>query len=217
MQSFNLNRLSRFFSRFVCATSGQTSDTVIFSNYYSRRRGNDIRSIAKIWQVARATSAASSFFEAIQIGNAVFKDGGTGANNPIQQVWNEATDVFGDYDPTWKLEDNLKCLVSIGTGTPLLTAFGDSLKDVGKALIAISTNSEQVANQFQQQHTQLFRQPGRLAFRFNVIQGLEQVGLEDKDKISLIEEATRRYISSEDVFMILEACAAIMRSGVCKS
>jgi len=144
---------------------------VVLSNYYSRRRGNDIRSIAKIWEVARATSAASSFFEAVNIGSETFKDGGTGANNPIQQIWNEATDIFGNYKPDWRLDDHLKVLVSIGTGIPLLTAFGDSVKDVGKALVALSTNTVQVYNLFHQQHSVLFRQPGCRAFRLNCFYG----------------------------------------------
>jgi len=185
---------------------------VILSNYYSRRRGNDIRSVAKIWEVARATSAASSFFESVTIGGETFKDGGTGANNPIQQLWNEATDIFGNYKPEWKLEDHLKAIVSIGTGLPLLAAFGDSVKELGKALVAVSTNTVQVHNLFQQQHSALFRQPGCRAFRFNVVQGLEQVGLEDESKVPLIEAATRGYIAMDEVFRALEACAGILQT-----
>jgi hypothetical protein len=87
---------------------------------------------------------------------------------------------------------------------------------VGKALVAISTSTEQVANQFHQQHTMLFRQPGRLAFRFNVKRGLEQVSLEEKDKIPLIEEATRSYVTNEEVFVALEECAVLLRRSICE-
>src|SRR5438046_2333141 len=134
-------KLTRLMNSFVCATSRETSETVILSSYYNRRRGNPIRNIAKIWQVARATSAASSFFDPINIGTEGFVDGGTGANNPIRQLWNEAKDAFAD-GPEWELKNNLQCLVSIGSGKLLLTRFGDSFikNEVVPALVAIATN-----------------------------------------------------------------------------
>ena len=50
----------------------------------------------KIWEAACATSAASTFFDKIELGPAgqKFRDGGTGANNPVRQLWNEAKAVF---------------------------------------------------------------------------------------------------------------------------
>ena len=56
-----------------------------------------------------------------------FVDGATGANNPIVELWNQAQDLWPG-----KLEDNLKCLVSIDTGVcceeqfqcPAVTSFG---------------------------------------------------------------------------------------------
>jgi hypothetical protein len=187
------------------------------SNYYSPRRGNDIRDVAKIWEVARATSAASAFFDPIKIGGETFRDGGSGANNPIFQVWDEAVDIFKRTDPDWKLEDHLKCIVSVGTGKALLQEFGDSIRDVGKALVAISTNSALIANNFRQRHPKLFTHPSRVAFRFDVTQGLEEVGLEKAEKIPTIEAATRRYISYEDVFVDIELCAQTLRSTSCTS
>lgn len=67
----------------------------MLSNYYSDRRGNDLRNIVKIWEAARATSAASSFFDDITIAGEGFVDGATGANNPIFKLWTEAADAFG--------------------------------------------------------------------------------------------------------------------------
>jgi len=198
----------------VCATSRQTSETVVFSNYYSERRGNDMRNIAKIWQAARATSAASSFFEPIDIGGEGFVDGGTGANNPIQELWAESADCFST-GSEWNLENHVHCLVSIGTGKPCLTAFGTSLlkNEVGHALVAIATNTDKIADTFQKHHSNLYSE--RRAFRFNVLQGLENVGLEEASKISDIEAATRRYIQTEDTFVSLKACAANLKEREC--
>lgn len=196
--------------------SEKTSSTVILSSYYSRRRGNDLRDVAKIWEVARATSAASSFFDPITIAGERFIDGATPANNPIQELWSEAADVFGDRkDSEWRLEDNLQCLVSIGTGKLHLTPFATSIikNEIGRALVAIATDTEQVANTFQIHHTSLYQ--GKRAFRFNVGQGMENIGLEEKEKMEEIEASTRRYIALEDTFVALEACVRHLSEREC--
>lgn len=156
--------------------------------------------------MARATSAATSFFEPITFGGESFVDGATAsANNPIDQLWSEAADVFRPAsDKAWKLEDNIRCLISVGTGKLLLKAFDDSVVDIGKALVAIATDTEQKANTFQTHHTGLFQD--HRAFRFNVTSGLEQVGLEEQGKLELIVSATRNYVQVEDTFNKLEKC-----------
>jgi patatin-like phospholipase/acyl hydrolase len=60
---------------------------------------------AKIWEVARATSAAASFFDPIKIGShgTKFLDGGTGANNPIYEMWMLAKDEFCPEDQSGSL------------------------------------------------------------------------------------------------------------------
>ena len=80
----------------MCATSKQTGSTMILSSYPSERRGRDLFDVTTIWQAARATSAATSFFEPIVIGNEEFVDGATPANNPIMELWFEAYDAFPD-------------------------------------------------------------------------------------------------------------------------
>lgn len=193
-----------------------SSETTVISTYYSHRRGNDLRSVAKIWEVARATSAASSFFEPIKVGGEEFVDGATGANNPIFQLWTEATDMFSE-GLDWRLENNLQCLVSIGTGELHLTAFGNSIlkNEVGEALVAIATNSGQTAETFQRLHTKAFQD--RIAFRYNVAQGLEEIGLEEASKLEDIQQATRRYIQKEEVFTSLMACARNLKTRECTS
>lgn len=136
-------------------------------------------------------------------------DGATGANNPIFQLWQEATDIYSE-GLGWKLENNLRCLVSIGTGQLLLTSFSNSLKEVGTSLVAIATNSGQIADNFQKHYSHLFED--KKAFRYNVAQGLENIGLEEANKIGNIQQATRRYVQSEEVYTSLRACAAQLRS-----
>jgi predicted acylesterase/phospholipase RssA len=65
-----------------------------------------------IWEAARATSAAPTFFKRIFIGippmREPFVDGGLPCNNPIKQILSEAEHIFP--------HQHIACIVSIGTG-----------------------------------------------------------------------------------------------------
>ncbi|KAH0566004.1 hypothetical protein GP486_000595 [Trichoglossum hirsutum] len=183
--------------------------TVVLSSYFSKRRGWDMAQQAKIWQAARATSAASSFFDPVEIEHEEFVDGATPANNPINEMWTEAYDAFHDPDDlSWNLEDNILCLISIGTGIPSLKPFGTDPLHVGRSLVAIATDTERRAQDFHKHHTKMHKE--HRYFRFNVLRGLEDVGLEDASKRKEIFSATRLYLQTEDVFTQMEACAKVM-------
>lgn len=125
----------------------------------------------KIWEAARAASDATTFFDPITIDGQIFCDGGTGANNPIDELLVASSAVFSTTgaDSRWELKENLGCIASIGTGIPFLKPFESNLKDVAQALVAIATNSEAKWERFQRQNSDLFR--ADRVFRFNVIQG----------------------------------------------
>ncbi|XTI94251.1 FabD/lysophospholipase-like protein [Cenococcum geophilum] len=120
---------------FVCVISNETGDM--------------------IWEVGRVTSAASSFFDPIIIGDfkESFVDGAVGANN--LDIW-----------PSSSLEDKIKCLALIGTGVPLLTPFKDDVIE-----------TEKIVERFSRDKLRL-DDTGR-HFWFNVLRGLEDIGLED--------------------------------------
>lgn len=194
-------------SSFVCATSKQTGSTVILSSYLSARRGRDLADIATIWQAARATSAATSFFDAIEIGDEEFVDGATPANNPVVELWSEASDMFlKSEDFSLTLEDELSCLVSIGTCIPALKPFGDDPVRIGKRLVEIATDTEKRAQDFVKHHPVLLR--SNRYFRFNVSKGLENVQLEEEAKRKEIVSATRDYIQRQEVFTMLQTCSS---------
>jgi hypothetical protein len=66
----------------------------------------------EIWKVARATSAAPTFFDPIQIDGMNYSDGGVGNNNPVQLMLNEVTSKMGtDYTV-----EAFSVLISLGTG-----------------------------------------------------------------------------------------------------
>ena len=129
-----------------------------------------------------------------------FVDGATGANNPVYQLWNEATDAW-DREP---LQQNLKSLVSIGTGVPSVEPFRTGLLEIGRTLTCISTETEQTAESFQRSHSELDNSDRY--FRFNVRNGLERIGLEDSSQRDAIMTLTERYLQSQDVFKLIKRC-----------
>ncbi|KAL6406251.1 FabD/lysophospholipase-like protein [Ilyonectria robusta] len=194
---------------FVCATSAQTRSIVHLRSYRSPRGRERLYRATKIWEACRATCAASSFFDPITIGDfgESFVDGATGANNPVTEVWNEAKDVW----TLDRIECHLQCLVSIGTGIPSVKPFGTSLAAISAALRAISIETESTAEHFARDKSGL-ESDGRY-YRFNVIRGLEGIGLEDSSQLHTIMAATDRYLESQTVYKLLRDCSAVLQSG----
>ena len=186
----------------MCATSKETGDTVRLTSYQSPRGRERLLRSTKIWEAGRATSAASSFFDPITIGDfgEGFIDGAPGANNPIYEMWNEAQDMW----PSGSLEERIQCIVSIGTGVPSLRPFTDDLVGVGQSLVAMATETEKTAERFNRDKSRL-DDKGRY-YRFNVIRGLEDIALEDSKRKNEIIAATDRYVESQAVFKQMKAC-----------
>lgn len=147
-----------------------------------------------------------NLFEPITICDETFVGGQTGANNPVQETWTEAGDVW--QLSNGKLEDNVQCLVSIGTGIPESTAFTPSLSQDERALQVIANETEQTAGRFRRQHSNLFE--SRRAFRFNVGRVLDNFELEE---ISKIKAATRYYVQNEAVHDAMTHCAKSIKEG----
>lgn len=156
----------------------------------------------RVWEAARATSAASTFFDSITIGEPGqrFLDGGTGANNPIRHIWGEAKDVL----PPESLLKNLGCLISIGTGQPGYKLFEETVQGIGKALLDIATETETTANEFHREHSELFQ--SKLCFRFNVPRGLGDIGLAETEQLSVIKSMTADYLQTEAVQAEIRSC-----------
>ena len=172
----------------------------LFSTYPSRRRPRDLYNGVKIWEAARATSAATSFFDSVEILGEEFVDGAFGANNPTNEMWTEAGDIWMD-EADSKLEDKVGCIVSIGTGMPAFEAIDETLKGIFDTLKSIATDCERTAEIFRRQHRAL---EGRF-FRFNVPQGLEDVGLEEATKTREIKAATRHYLELQTTMREVDA------------
>ncbi|KAM3470257.1 hypothetical protein MY5147_006524, partial [Beauveria neobassiana] len=173
---------------FVCAAAKETSDI-------TRLRSYDLpgkTSIeATILDAALATSAATRFFDPVRIGARQFVDGALGANNPVEQVEREASDIW--CTDTAELMPQVKCFLSVGTGHPGRKAIEDNMvKLLSETLVGMVTETEQTEARFiarWRQHYDLKRY-----FRFNVDHGLEGIGLEEFDQQGTVEAATESYL-----------------------
>jgi len=124
----------------IAADSPNNRAPVYLRNYQREDREGQLLGI-KIWEAARATSAAPNYFVPIVLENYRFIDGGLGANNPVGWLWNEVLAVYGPKQET-------ACCLSIGTGIPHNVALGEiKLRkpyntDYIEELASIATNTQ---------------------------------------------------------------------------
>ena len=182
--------------------SKETSTTVRLASYASKRRPDQLLNTAKVWEAARATSAATSFFDPITIGmfKQTFVDGATGASNPVYEVWNEAKDIWSSAS----FDESVGCLVSIGTGIPPLGPLKDDPFSIAGSLLQIATETEKTNERFCQDKRTLYDQDR--FHRFNVNSGLEAIGLEESSRKNEIISATNLYVASQAVMKQMKAC-----------
>lgn len=158
------------FNSFVCTIAHETKEIIRLRSYNSSKF--PVR--ATILQAALATSAATTFFDPVTIGARKFADGGLGANNPVDEVEGEASNIW--CSNTGDLKPLVKCFVSIGTGNPGKKAVEyNMLKFLSGTLVELATQTENTEKKFIAKWRQHFDE--KRYFRFNVDQGLQDVGL----------------------------------------
>ncbi|OJJ45838.1 hypothetical protein ASPZODRAFT_167556 [Penicilliopsis zonata CBS 506.65] len=129
----------KIFLMAVREESGSNRGPVFLRSYLDEREkpDADLANI-KLWQAARATSAAPAYFKPLQVGNVKLVDGGLLANNPFGWLWFEVLGVFG---PTRETD----CFLSIGTGMAANVAVaqpGFLFKDAMMSFSSLATNTE---------------------------------------------------------------------------
>ncbi|KAF5675741.1 acyl transferase acyl hydrolase lysophospholipase [Fusarium denticulatum] len=137
-----------------------------------------------VWQVARATSAATTFFKPIQVGRdqITFIDAGFGYNNPCEVLIREAKDQFPS-------RDEMRVL-SIGTGLGDVVSIKDTRASILRALKKMATTSKKVALRLDERYGET-----GTYHRFNVERGLEDISLSDWKETSSISSHTHNYLS----------------------
>jgi len=158
---------------------------------------------ATVWQAARATTSAPTFFLPIVINRVEYSDGGTGFNNPAELAINEAHDIWPNR--------SIGCLVSIGTGLEDAIQLGNESKGFAQKLLSMSSAKTtfninvakwcvSLLTSSHSKHLQLKEQAMRLNihgnyFRFDVPQGMSMIGLEDWEKLQDMIALTESYMN----------------------
>jgi len=152
----------------------------------------------KIWEVARATSAATTFFNPIKTGRdgIAFVDAGFGYNNPCEVLLAEADKAIPGR-PT-------SCIVSIGTG--LKRAIGVSAKPstLLGALVRMATSSRTVHARLQQTFGD--EQPQKY-WRFDEDIGISEIKMDDWRKLRSVAGHTHNYLHAPDTAKAIHHCA----------
>ncbi|KAG6815419.1 hypothetical protein H0H87_002052 [Tephrocybe sp. NHM501043] len=197
---------------FVCAMNAHNMNArqhVLFRTYSSPK---ELSISCTIWQAARATSAAPTFFKRINIGptgrQEPYIDGGLGRNNPTEVVLKEAEVLFP--------KRSIACIISIGTGKPETIALRNPSffernvipSNTINAVASIAADCEETAQQMERK----FENYPKTYFRFNVEQGLQTIKLGDWDRRSEIFAHTRSYMQTPETDSRLSTAVEAIRA-----
>jgi predicted acylesterase/phospholipase RssA len=167
---------------FVCALPGGERQCHRFRSYmpYLNLSGTD----CKIWEAARATSAAPLYFPPMSIGEIVYFDGGMASNNPILEAVREAGQEYPMH--------SIAAIVSIGTGSTAPSPPGGGLFSLINSVVQRVTDTEAKHNEFLEQF------PGlrNTYFRLQEENRLGVIDLAACEKLAEIEQISRAYINS---------------------
>lgn len=163
---------------------------------------------ARIWEAARATSAAPTFFCPIVINDVEYSDGGIGFNNPVKEAIAEVGWIWPNRP--------IGCLLSIGTGreSPLQladqatvlprmvrTILGKTSRRfaygaaVAEYCVKVVTNCEQIHRELTERRNEFAL--NRNYFRLNVPIGMSQIGLDEWQELRTMMALTESYMCGE--------------------
>ena len=201
------------------------SAAVLFRSY--EVDGTEV--LCTILEAARATSAAPTYFPPIEIDGDLYVDGGIGYNNPTEEAIREAHRIW----PNRKIG----CLVSIGTGLmqpisgttrtkeQLGTFAGGVLQrmmPLTAEKLSVAEYCTQLATSCQMIHTHVVQNPSiekkpqqrPRYYRFNVISGMNDIGIDEANKLNEISQMTDAYVRDPERKEAISDCVELLISDV---
>lgn len=157
-----------------------------------------------MWQAARATSAALTYFDPITVDDLTYSDGGLYYNNPISHVHTEASEVF---------LNRKQMIVSLGTGGIITKVWDPTLLNIAEGLVRIATATQLEADNFYK------RENGKMAeekcyFRFNVPElGERDLAESDPKSLANIRVRTEKYLRTPEIRVQVKSCAGSLVEG----
>jgi hypothetical protein len=200
------------------------SHSTLFRTY--KIDGSNEYSDVTIWQAARATSAAPTFFKRICIGperaKEEFLDGGLGSNNPVLKLIDEAEEAFPELKKKFpNLKPRFDCILSIGTGRRHWHIGGlkkpDTFqkilpKDLIDELAYMAMDTEETAERVLKQFEAVQGGPS-VYFRLNVKHGMQEITLAEWENLGEITTHTKAYLDGREVRRKVEGAVAVLREG----
>ena len=177
-----------------------------------------------IWTVARATTAAPTYFRAVEVSEETYVDGGFGFNNPSVLAYHEVI----------RRHDNIGMILSIGSGTSKDGVGSGSInpRDRIMPFFAVIRHLQSLVNlvtetERSHQHMADIARAGRVSyFRFNVESSkLTKIKLDEWHKhesggkpprytvLEQIEEVTNTYLERPDIQIAIQKCAHQLLRG----
>jgi len=163
----------------------------------------DEREPFKIWEAARATTAAPLFFKPVEVGHLGIKyiDGAVSGNcNPTRLAMEEVEKLWPDRD--------IGLVLSLGTGSPSTISLQGPVYQLALAFVNLSSNTFQV-HEAAQKHFNKTYSPSPY-IRFSVEQHLEKVLLNDYEAVvgetKIIASVTKSYLAMEQQIQQMQRC-----------
>lgn len=125
-----------------------------------------------------------------------------------------AKDIFftqsHDYGSPGSFEQDISCIVSIGTGVSSARALGVFPTTIAKALWKMTTKTEQTGRIFSRDRSGL--SDGGRYYQFNVPSGLDKIAREDSKRKKEIVAVTDRYLEDQETNKNAQRCAQVIRA-----
>jgi hypothetical protein len=137
-----------------------------------------------IWEVARATSAAPTYFNTIKIGEDEYGDAGFGENNPSKRLFWEVRFMNNGDEKANALS------VSIGTG---VTRFSRFQKGPLKRIIAWINAAKEISKDCEKTHLEMQNMHKGKYYRLNVPEKATDPDAQEPSKWQHIKKRTRKW------------------------
>ncbi|KAL0938898.1 protein kinase subdomain-containing protein [Colletotrichum truncatum] len=217
---------------FVCSvTQDKKKEPYLFRTY--KGTTNQAHNV-EIWEAARATTAAPTFFKPISIkveaASNIYVDGALAVNNPAKLVLKEAEAQLGT-------KRKLGFLLSLGTGLKANdkavnvspdaeSAAQGSVQDskpqktysgamVSRASWSLLKYAKENLTDTEPTHYELnerFSGTPNAYFRFNLDQGASDIALDEYAKMDLLRIATERYLQKPDVSAEIDQVVSLLHN-----
>lgn len=193
---------------FVCATTSENKKATRLRSYSLPGKAK-CHIETTIWEAARATLATTTFFDPAVIGTCKFVDSALGANNPVDEVEGEASDIWcsetGDVKPL------VNCFVSIGTGDPGKKATENNIvRSPGGVLKGIEIETKKTGERF----IARWHDDEKRYYRFNIEQGLQDVGIAEHQHQDAISAATEKYLEQPQQVSRVRDCVSNLKQKI---